>query len=190
MVLPKDVKPEDVMHPTGVFFRNPTHMEEADMAQSQNQIVKALTAAKREQITEVLSFTEESKPWTLPGFVNIREMDELQCEQLCRTMMRYRPNIFKVHIKLGNYVNAKPIKTLKTRNLSSLEPRFHTEVAKKMSDVLSDRSLNVTEIIYTVHSAEPGNFRAVSEVFGMVDDEDYENDELFTPGILIEYYSN
>ena len=190
MVLPKDVNPDDVMHPTGVFFRNPTHMEEANNADDQSQIVKAISGAKREQLTEILSYEEETKPWILPGVAVIREMDQAATEQLCRSIMRFRPNIFKIHIKLGDYPNVKPIETQKTRNLTSFEPRFHTDVALKMAEILSDRTLNVTEVIYTVHSAEPGNFRAIGEVFGYVSDEDYEDDECFSPAVLIKYFSN
>jgi len=190
MVLPKNVNPEDVMHPTGVYFRNPTHMEEADNADVQSQIVKAIVGAKREHKTEVLTYKEDAKPWVLPGIAHIREMDQPAVEQLCKSLMRFRPNIFKIHIKLGEFPETKMVETPKTRNLSSFEPRFHTDVAKKLSEILSDRTLNVTEIIYTVHSAEAGNFRATGEVFGYVDDEDYESDEFFDPAVLIEYFSN
>jgi len=190
MVLPKHVKPEDVMHPTGVFFRNPTHTEEANRAADQSEIVKAISGANRERISEVLSFTEESKPWTLPGFMKIREMDKQAAEGLCKSLMRYRPNIFKVHIKLGEYGDAQRLDNHKTRQLSSFKARFHTDVAETLAEILSDPVMNVTEIIYTVQNADPGNFRATGEVFGMVADEDYANDELFKPGILIEYFSN
>ena len=190
MVLPKDVKPEDVMHPTGVFFRNPTHTEEADNAADQSEIVKAISGAGRERITEVITYTEESKPWILPGFTKVREMNEEQAEGLFKSLMRYRPNIFKVHIKLGEYKDTQPISTSKTRNLSSFKQRFHTDVAKKIAEIIVDPSLNVTEIIYTVHNSDPGSFRATGEVFGMISDEDYANDELFSPGILVEYFSN
>jgi hypothetical protein len=190
MVLPKNVKPEDVFHPTGVFFRNPTHTEEADNARDQSQIVKSLTGAKRDRITETLSYEEDDKPWVLPGFKFIRTMKEEDIKELCKNLMRFRPNIFKVHIKLGEYQKAKRIETSKTRNLSSFEPRFPSEVAEKMAEVLSDRNLNVTEIIYTVTNADAGSFQAIAEVYGMVSDEDYENDKLFNPGVLVQYFSN
>jgi len=190
MVLPKNVKPEDVMHPTGVFFRNPTHTEEANMADDQSEIVEAIKGAKRERVTETLTYTEEDKPWVLPGFAFVKDMDEQGIEGLCKVLMRYRPNIFKVHISLGNYPNAQQINNHKTKNLTSFKPRFHTDVAKKMAEILSDRTMNVTEIIYTVHSADPGNFRAIGEVFGMVSDEDYKNPELDSPAVRIEYFTN
>jgi len=189
-MLPKDVKPEDVLHPTGVFFRNPTHTEEADNAKDQSQIVKAIIGAQRERATQVITYTEESKPWILPGFPVIQELEQAEIKQLCRSLMRFRPNIFKVHIKFGDYATSQRVDTNKTRNLSSFEPRFHTEVAEKMAEILADKTLRVTEIVYTVHSAEPGQFRAVGEVFGLVSDKEWENKKLFQPAILIEYFSN
>lgn len=190
MVLPKHVKPEDVMHPTGVFFRNPTHTEEANRAKDQSQIVKAILGAKRERKKEILTYTEDTKPWVLPGFANIKELDEQGLSGLCRVLMRYRPNIWKVHIKLGNYPSARSIDNHKTKLLDSYEPRFHTEVAEVIAKILSDKTLNVSEIIYVVNNTEPGNFRAYGEVFGYVSDEEYEDESLFEPAVLVEYFSN
>ena len=190
MVLPKHVKPEDVMHPTGVFFRNPTHTEEANRAKDQSQIVKAISGAQRERKKEIITYTEETKPWVLPGFAQLRELDEQQVLGLCRVLMRYRPNIFKVHIKLGDYKTARPANNHKTKLLDSFEPRFHTEVAEVIADILSDPTLNVSEIIYVVDSTEPGSFRAFGEVYGHVSEEEYEDESLFQPAVLIEYFSN
>ena len=47
----------------------------------------------------------------------------------------------------------------------------------------------VTELVYTVHSAEMGNFRSTCEAFGTTIEE-YEDDKLFNPGVMIEYYKN
>jgi hypothetical protein len=190
MVLPKDIKPEDVFHPTGVFFRNPTHKDIADRSEFQSQIVKAITGAQREIKSEVITYTEDTKPWVLPGFPKIREMDEVSAIGLCKVLMRYRPNIYKVHIKLGDYPTARPINNHKTQLLSSFEPRFHTEVGKTIAEILADRTMNVTEVIYTVNNTEPGNFKAVGEVYGGVSEEEYNDDSLFSPAILIEYFSN
>lgn len=190
MVLPKNVKAEEVLHPTGVFYRNPTHKEEADNAIDQSQIVKAIIGANRQPHTETLTYTEDSKPWIFPGFAEINTMDLVDTKQLCKNLMRFRPNIYKVHIKLGNYKSTRSIDTAKTRALSSFEPRFHTDVAEKIAEVLADKSLRVTEIIYTVHSAEPGQFQAIGEVFGMVSDEEWKNKELFQPEVHLKYFSN
>jgi len=116
MVLPKDVKPEDVMHPTGVFYRNPTHKEEADNAMDQSQIVRAIIGAGRERLNMVLTYTEDSKPWILPGFAEVRTLDHPSLVELCKSLMRFRPNVFKIHIKLGDYKGSKPINTNRTRH--------------------------------------------------------------------------
>jgi len=187
-MLPENVKPEEVMHPTGVFFRNPTHKEIADESSDQSQIVKAIKEARRDVLSQTITYTEEDKPWVLPGFAKIREMSEEEIEKFFKTLMRFRPNIFKIHLKLGNYPNTREINTAKTRFLNASEPRFHTEVATRLADIMADRSLKITEIIYTVQNTDPGRFQATGQVFGMVSDEDYANDAYFMPGIKIDYF--
>jgi len=190
MKLPGNVKPEDVMHPTGVFFRNPTHVDEANDAADQSQIVKAIKGAKRERATQVLKYDEESKPWVLPGFSKVKDLNEVEMAGLLKSLMRYRPNIFKVHIKLGEYPSARQIINHKTKKIDSYEPRFYTEVGERIADVLADKTLNVTEIIYTVHNSDIGAFSASAEVFGFAEDSEYEDEDLFTPAVLVEYFSN
>ena len=189
MVLPKNVKPEDVIGPTGIYYRNPTHVEAAEMADDQSDIVKAILGSGRERKIDTFEYTEETKPWILPGFAFIREMDEKSILELCKTLMRFKPNIYKVHLKLGDYPSARTVNNTKTVKLDSFKPRFHTEVAEKMAEILSDQTMNVVEILYVVHNVEPGHFRASGTVY-VTTEKEYKNNELFKPTLAIEYFPN
>jgi len=190
MPLPKNVKPEDVMHPDGTFYRNPTHIEEAIGAADQSQLVKAISGAKSQKNEIILRYTEDNKPWDLPGFAKFRELSEEEILGLCKSLMRYRQNIFRIHIQFGRTTNAKKLNNTKVRLLSSSEPRFHTEVAGRIADILSDQSIYVCDLIYEVQNADSGNFSAVGEVYYIDSKEEWESDEFFQPAVSIDYFQN
>lgn len=190
-ILPAGVKPEEVMHPTGVLYKNPTHIREAEKASNQSDIVKAILGAKRQRITEKLEY--KGKPDTqlvLPGIKMIRELGPEATEKLMKSLMRYRPNIFKVVISLGTYPSARKIENGKTRSVGATKARFHTEVAEEMAACLSDPSMLVTHLVYTVHNSDPGTFYATGEVYGVPTQEEYLNEEFFEPTVEIEYFPN
>jgi hypothetical protein len=190
-ILPNGVKPEEVMHPTGILYKNPSHIREAEKAANQSEIVKAILGAKRQRITEKLTYKDKpDSQLVLPGVSKIREMGPEATEKLMKALMRFRPNIFKVVISLGNYPSARKIENGKTRAIGSSKPRFHTEVAEEIAVCLSDPSMLVTHVVYTVHNSDPGSFYATGEVYGVPTQEEYLNEDFFEPTVEIEYFPN
>jgi hypothetical protein len=191
MQLPEGVKPEDVMHPTGLYYKNPTHTKEAERASDQSEIVKSILGAKRQKVYEKITFLDKrASEIVLPGFLKIKDMSSESVEKLMKVLMRYRPNIFKVVIDLGDYPGAHRIDNTKTRSIGATKPRFHTEVAEEIANVISDPAMMVVRIVYTVHNAEPGSFYATGEVYGAASKEDYDNMALFNPSVELEYFQN
>lgn len=190
-ILPDGVKPEEVMHPTGVLYRNPSHIREAERASDQSEIVKAIMGAKRQRIYEKLDYKDKPESQlVLPGFLKIREMGPESTEKLLKSLMRFRPNIFKVIINLGHYPNARRIDNNKTRMIGATKPRFHTEVGEEIAKCLSDPSMLVVKVEYVVHNSEPGSFYATGEVYGVPTQDEYLNNEFFEPTIELEYFPN
>lgn len=189
MPLPSDIKPEDVMHPTGVFFRNPSHVREADRASNQSEIVKAIRGAGRQRITEVFTYEDKKAPDCLPGALYLREMDEEGLTAFFKSLLRIRPNIFKIHIQLGNYDNTRQIHDPKIHAIGAQKPRFPTEIAEEFAEAFSDSRFKICEILYTVHSSDPGNFNSTCEAYQTTEGQ-YADNSKFDPKILIEYFEN
>jgi len=185
----RTIDPDAKINPSsGIYARNPTHAVEAQYAENQSDIVKAIkdSGVKRMTITYDYSEIDPKTPLPLMGIMKVREMEPESAVRFCKNLMRSRPNIFKVHIKLGNYPSVRRIDNVKTRLLNSNKPRFHTEIGEKMGDLLADKAMLITEINYVVHNADTGYFSATAEVYG-VSSEEYENDELFSPTITFEF---
>lgn len=185
----KHFDPNTVKNPSsGLYGRNPTHQEIAAYAEDQSDIVRAIneSGVRRMRVTYDYADLDPANPPPLSGILGVRDMTEEQAKQFCRTLMRSRPNIFKVDIKLGDHPSSRRVDSGKTRMLNSSKPRFHTELGDKLGDILADRNMCVTRIIYTVHNAEPGHFNATGEVYATTVEE-YENNELFKPTINFEF---
>ncbi len=185
----EEFNPDSVKNPSsGLYGRNPTHRELAYHAEDQSDIVKAIkeSGVRRIQVSYDYADMDPSNPPPMMGIVEIRTMTTEQAQKFCRTLMRSRPNIFKVHIKLGDYPNAKRLDSGKIRMLNSNKPRFHTELGDKIGDILADKALLVTELVYIVHNADPGYFNATGEVYGTTEEE-YVDSENFKPTINFEF---
>ena len=180
-----------VINPSsGIYARNPTRVEITDNASDQDEIVKTIMGARRQRQIMKIAYEDKKSPTALPGMLHIRDMSPKSIVKLCQNLMRTKPNIFRVLIKLGNYDGQRRISNAKTNQLNTSKQRFYTEIGEIMGNILSDRTLNVTELIYTVHDVNPGLFNATGEVYGAVSDEEYNNDEFFQPYVEIEYFSN
>jgi len=187
----KEFDQDAVINPSsGIYARNPTRVELTNRAEDQDEIVKAIKGARRTKQTVRLTYEDKKQPPALPGVIHLRKMEEPAIIRLCQSLMRMKPNIFKIHIKLGNYENQQAVHNGKTRDLGANKQRFYTEIGSIMGSILADRTLNVTELVYTVHDVNPGLFNASGEVYGGVSDEDYDNDKLFDPIIEIVYFPN
>lgn len=175
---------------SGLYARNPTHQEIAERSDDQNEIVKAVrnigNGVKRMRVTYTYDDIDKTNPPPLSGITQIRSMEEEAAVNFCKNLMRSRPNIFKVKISLGDYPSARRIDNGRTRLLDSNKPRFHTELGELIGEIISDKRMLVTEIIYTVNNNESGYFNATGEVYGTTVEE-YEDDKLFCPTINFEF---
>ena len=173
---------------TGIFIRNPTHVEIADEAKTQSDIVDAIKESGVKKMTVVYEYSDidKSNPPPLVGILNIREMEQEEAQKFCKSLLRSRPNIFKIHIQLGEYSNQKRVGSRSLNTLNSNHPRFSTEVAEKLGIVLTDSSLNITELIYTVTNTDPGYFQTTVEAYG-VSEKEYKDDQTFNPIIGLEF---
>ena len=184
-----EFNPNAMINPSsGILARNPTHAVEAQNADDQSEIVKAIrdSGVKRMTVKYDYSDIDSGTPLPLMGILKIREMPVESAIKFCKNLMRSRPNIFKVHIKLGNYPTAQRMNNPKIRLLNSQTPRFHTEIGEKMGELLADKAMLITEIKYVVHNADTGYFNATAEVYGTTEEE-YIDDELFAPTIEFEF---
>lgn len=172
---------------SGLPYRNPSHMLEANDAEDQSEIVKAIkkTGVKRMVVTYDYANMDKQSPPPLAGITKIREMSPEQAMGYCKQLMRSKPNIFRVNIKLGNY-NQRRVDNQKTRLLNSNRARFHTEIGEKIGDVLADKNMLVTEIKYIIDKTLDGAFSATAEVYGTTTEE-YFDDKNFAPTISFEF---
>ena len=185
----QDHDPDAIINPSsGLYARNPSHITEAKYAEDQSEIVKAIhkSGVKRMTVLYDYSVIDMKAPLPLMGILKIRDMPVESAIRFCQSLMRSRPNIFKVHIKLGNHPSKQRIDNSKTRLLNSSKARFNTEVGEKMGELLADRSLRITEIKYAVHNADAGLFNSTVEAYGVTEAE-YLDDALFSPIIEFEF---
>ena len=168
---------------SGLMSRNPSHVFEADKAQFQSDIVKQMkkSGIGRDQI--IWDYGEE-KLHPMSGILKIREMDEEDTVKFGMTLFRTKPNIFKIHLVLGDYQNKRQIRGSKIRDLESNIQRYPRDIGESFGRVLGDSSLNVVEIIYEITSTEP--YRTEATVYG-VTDEEYNDDTKFRPAIKIDF---
>lgn len=173
----------------GIIARNPTRLEITANADDQNEIMQAVMGITNQPTDTVIhdySKIDKTDPPPMAGVVKIREMSEKQLKGFFKSLMRSKPNIIKMHLKLGEYTNKTRVVNSRAALLNSNKQRFHTEVAERLADVFADHTVNVTEVIYRVNNKDPNYFSATAEVYS-VPSEDYENEDLFSPAIGLEF---
>lgn len=186
---PNKIDPNALHNPSsGMLVRNPTHVEIAERAEDQREIVNAIKDAKAAWQKAIYDYSDRGRIPGLPGVLKIREMNEPNMLGFCMTLMRTKPNITGIHLKLGEYPSARPYSGTRVVRLQSIKPRNPTEVAEDMAALLADKSLHVVEMEYKVNSATPGNFSATATA-KVANSDEYANDELFKPVLEIEYFS-
>ena len=181
--------PDAVKNPSsGLFGRNPTHIEIAETAKDQDAIVKAINDTGVKEMTVIHEYKDldKSAPPPFAGILKIREMSEEDAIEMCKNLARSRANIFNIVIKLGEYPEKQQLNNKKVRLLASREPRFHTEVGQRLGEILSDPTMHVVEVHYLVHNAEAGAYNATSLVYG-VSEEAYNDDKYFSPTIGLKF---
>jgi hypothetical protein len=193
MPVMKDIRPEDInpnsdYNPsTGMLVRNPTHKEIAENADDQREIVNAIKQSQAQRQIAVYDYSDRSRIPGLPGVLKIRELDEANMLGFCMTLMRVKPNIIGINLKLGNYSGTRNYNGAKISKLRSNKPRNPTEVAEDMAALLSDRLLNVVEVEYKINSVSAGHFESTATA-KYVSEEEYNDSSKFQPYLEIEYY--
>lgn len=188
-VTPQKLDPDAMHNPsTGMLVRNPSHVEVAANAEDQRQIVQAIKEHRVSWQKAIYDYSDRSRIPGLPGMLKIREMNEHNMLGFCATLLRAKPNITGIHIKLGDYPGAHEYTGPKVSKLRSYEPRAPREIAEDFASLLSDPSLNIVELRYTVNNAMPGNFEAVATA-KVTNMEEYQDDRLFEPHLEIEFFS-
>jgi len=173
----------------GIFFRNPSHVEEASFSETQGDIVDALVGVDQPISEVTLQYTDNDKPWSLSGFTKIRTMSVEDIEGLFNSLMRYRPNIFSIHIVLGDYEKKqKPLNSNKLRALQPTKQQFASEIAQKLADLFNDKSYLVTELIFKINNVNGKIVGSCKAAY--VEEEDYKNNDLFNPAVRLEFYTN
>jgi len=181
--------PNALINPSsGLFSRNPTHAGVAEYAEDQSDIVKAIkeSGIQRKMVTYNYADYDPTDPPPLVGITKIREMKPESAQNFFKNLMRSKPNIFKMHIKLGEYPSVRRLNSGKIQALTTNKPRFQTELGVLMGDIMTDPSMRVTEIRYVVNNADPGTFNTSAEVYGTTEAE-YKNNKLFKPIISFEF---
>jgi len=179
---------------TGILVRNPTHINEARNAQDQREIIDALNESRANRLHAIYDYSKYNPkiPSTfpgLPGLLKLREMGDNEIRGFCASLMRVKPNIIGVILKLGNYENVSQYTGSRIDQLSKFNrPRNPTEVAIDLAALLSDKSLRIVEIQYFVNAASPGNFSVEAKAVATTQEE-YNDDKRFCPYLEIEYFS-
>jgi len=186
----EDVDPKALINPSsGLLARNPSHIGIAETAEDQSDIVRAIKGAGRHKELAHLTYEDKDNLPMFPGILRIREMAPEQVENFCKNLMRARPNIFRIHIKLGEYPSNSEIRTKDIEKLSSHQPRHHIDVGEAISKVLCDPNNRIVELNYLVTNTTPGQFNAEGRAAAATEEE-YKNDKFFKPEIIIEYFPN
>lgn len=184
------IDPDALRNPSdGIIARNPTRLSITANSDDQQEIVDNVMG-NNNNMTDILvldySNIDKSDPLPLSGITKIREMNEKQLIGFFKSLMRYKPNIIKLHLKLGEYPNKARVNNSRTALVNSNKQRMHTEVAERIAAVFDDQNANVVEILYTVNNRDQNYFSAQAEIYG-VSSEDYDNDKFFAPAIGIEH---
>ncbi len=186
----QEFDPNTLINPSsGLFARNPSHASVAETAEDQADIVKAIKGAGRQREILHLEYKDKENLPMMPGILKIRGMSEEQLEGFCKNLMRSKPNIFRVYLKLGDYPSAKEINNNNIQQMGSNKQRMHTDVGLAISKVLADQTNNIVELNYLVTNSEPGQFNSVGRAAATTEEE-YQNDEFFQPEIIIEFFPN
>jgi hypothetical protein len=191
-ITPKNMNPKDLdldakYNPSsGMLVRNPSHEDIATRADDQRAIVAAIRETKANWQKAVYDYSDLSRIPGLPGMLKIRDLDEKNMLGFCLTLMRAKPNITGITLKLGDYPTAQDVRGSKIANLHSRQPRNPSEIAKDLAVLLS--SGNIVEFNYKINNAAPGDFDAVASA-KVVTDDIYRDDSLFKPYLEIEYFN-
>ena len=180
----KELNLKEIIHPNGGFYRNPSHLAEAEKAYDQSDIVKQIKGMGKKTIRERFTYEDLSSIKAFPGMTKINEMTEEDLQKLMKTILKFRPNITRIRIGFGDYPGTKEIFDQKVSNVKSTHPRNGDEASKDFARLFADKRLNVIDLVYYISSAVEGAFQAEAHAFTSPE---YANPEFFSPVVEIEY---
>jgi hypothetical protein len=178
---------ERAINEDGRIFRNPSHIDVADEADNQREIVQAIKKAQRKLQRVELKFDDKTEIKALPGTLHIREMDQEQLVGYFKSMLKCYPNIIGIHIILGKYPNTRMFDGPELNALNMNKQRFPSELAEKLAALFAKD--NIIEMKYAIESLSTDNFLVKTQA-AVAPDEEYKNNELFNPIIEIEFISH
>jgi hypothetical protein len=185
MRIPNGYKPEDIMK-NGIFYRNPSHLKEAEQAVNQLDIVEAINERHQKRAHEVILFDDPDKI-TFPGMTKIREMEEEDLQKFFLMLLKSRPTLFMVRISLGAYPTQKPVTGGKVNQLNINRATELPVIAERLADLFSDSRVNITDLVITFTSSGIGTPFIQTHAWGVGSKEERDTDEYFEPVIELEY---
>lgn len=173
--------------PTGIAFKNPTHLEEARMASSQSELINMLHDSKytmpfKERVLSVDYNDDNGRVKPVPGVTAIKSLgleDLEELEGIMNTIIRCRPRTYRIHILLGDYENKTEIKTASARFINQItKPRSTKEIADYLAKIFANKSERVVEMSFSIKegSFADSTFRAELKTWATTEEE-YENPE-------------
>jgi hypothetical protein len=189
MVLSKDKLAKATNPSTGILYRNPTTEDASGKSDNQTEIVKQIIGSGKKVLTEV--FSPDSTNGAFPGLKLIRVMPEETLAKFFLTLLRSRPNIFSLHVKLGDYPSAKEIRKNNklVSNIQVSKATEYKDLAQSFAELFADKSLNVVEVVWNLQASSPGNFFVSVECRG-TNEEEYADNQFFSPAIGVDYFPN
>jgi hypothetical protein len=191
MVDPSKVDPDSMINPSSnLYVRNPSHQDQAERAKDQEELVEAIREVQGKRRTKVYTYEggDTSDEVTLPGVLDIRSMKHGEIQEFCKSLMRLKPNITRLHLSLGDYPNTREFRGPRVQRLQSTKPRNPTEIAEDVAELMHDSTNRVVELDYQVNNAKPGQFEAIGKAW-VADESDYQDDSCFNPVLTIDYVS-
>jgi len=182
---------------TGLYSRNPTHVEESEYARTQADIVAAVTQSGRKikQLTlenyldEDEKMNEAGKGNPLSGIRRIRSMEEEECKDFFATVMKFRKDILTLQVSLGNYDINKTKQVTGNNKINALNTMngglWPTQLGHRIGELMSDRRLNIVWMQYDITFGPSGTMFQLE--FHGADDDSYEDEALFDPKIYVKY---
>lgn len=171
----------------GIFYKNPTHLEEAERAVNQSDIVNAIKESRRARKHEKFLYGPEHNTIFMPGTVEIRSMERDELTGFFKTLLKVRPYIFMLRVSLGEYPSLQELRGRLVTNVGATHPRPFKETAEAIADLFANN--NIVEFIYVIDNADPGKFHSSAFAY-TADADEYESDEYFEPCLEIEYISS
>lgn len=183
------VNPSEVLNNQNIFYKNPTHLDEASRAIQQSDIVRAIRQTQTEKKRMVITYKDNNQNILFPGVPKIKNLIKQEngedLQKLFHSILRSRPNIYSFRISLGEYKNLSQVRTKNVLNLGSTSYIDNVEVAKRISSIFMDQK-RIVDLVYYIEKTASSNYLSSAAVFETTEEE-YEDNSIFNPIVEMEY---